>query len=206
MRRIPRPVVAALLPFSLAALAPAAASAQSIIRNPGDHVKSVEIEPHVLLVPWGTPGNDLGFGLGGRLTFPIVDNGFVSSINNSVGIGVGFDWMRYGGYCGYGYYGTDARGRPVYYGDCGKLNRFSIPVVMQWNFYLTKSWSVFGEPGLEYSFYSNLCPDNYPGSLCRSPNNLDPVLHAGGRWHFSQYATLTMRVGWPYISVGISFL
>jgi hypothetical protein len=34
----------------------------------------------------------------------------------------------------------------------------------------------------------------------------DPfVLFVGGRLHFSEGVSLTMRVGWPYFSIGVSF-
>jgi len=60
------------------------AGAESIIKNPGDHPKySVELEPHVLL-GWADLYRDNGLGVGMRLTIPIVDNGFIKSINNNV--------------------------------------------------------------------------------------------------------------------------
>ena len=181
------------------------ASAQMIIKNPGDHVSSVELEPHLVLRPLSTPHHDVGLGLGFRATVPIVSNGFISTINNSVGIGFGLDYMRYDA-CGSG-------GFDNYYYDCGKLNHFSIPVVMQWNFFLSEGWSVFGEPGLAYNIYS-YSKDNCGAVLrngnrydyCPSYNALDPVFFAGARWHFAHYTTLTMRLGWPYWSVGVSFL
>lgn len=179
-----------------------------IIKNPGDHLNSVELEPHLVLRPLDTPHNDLGLGVGFRATIPIVKNGFVSTINNSVGIGFGLDYMRYDA-CGK-YFG-------VYY-DCGKLSHFSIPVVMQWNFFLTPAWSVFGEPGLAYNIYSydkDACGARVVGyrngvvlreDVCPDHAALDLTLFAGARWHFANTTTLTMRVGWPYWSVGVSFL
>jgi hypothetical protein len=213
MRR-PLPLVAAALLSSLAVAAfSAEASAQSIIKNPGDHLNTVELEPHLILVPWNTPGNDLGWGLGFRATVPIVSNGFVSSINNSVGIGFGLDWMHYG--CGNRRY-FDA----TY--DCGSYNHFMIPVVMQWNFFLARSWSVFGEPGLGLHYLSYSCPDyidpkgvHYATNCSNSHTHLDFVLFGGARWHFSNYTALTFRIGlgglssgWDngYLSVGLSFM
>ena len=72
------------------------ARAESIIKNPGDHpTYSVELEPHGLL-GWGHLYRGNGLGLGARLTIPIVQNGFVPKINNSVGISFGFAWLSYG--------------------------------------------------------------------------------------------------------------
>jgi len=67
-----------------------------------------------------------------------------------------------------------------------------VPVVMQWSFYLTRAWSVFAEPGV----------------LARFDGDLHPVFmtQLGARWHFKDTVTLTMRVGWPYWSVGVSFM
>lgn len=192
-------VVAPLLALALVSVA-SSARAQSIIKNPGDHVNSVELEPHLLLRLFNTPHNDIGFGLGARATVPIVNNGFISTINNSVGISFGIDWMRYDA-CG-NYYNA-------YYYDCGKVNHFSFPVVMQWNFFLTESWSVFGEPGLALNYYNQSCTYDTPfgrRDLCPSHSFVDPVFFAGARWHFSHYTALTMRIGWPYASVGVSFL
>lgn len=182
---------AAVVALGLSAARPAAA--QSIIRSPGDHPDAWELEPHLTLRPFDTPDRDLGLGLGFRARVPIVENGFVKSINNSVGIGFGVDWLNY---------------RACHRGDCGRLNHFIIPVVMQWNFWLTRDWSVFGEPGLALNLYSSKCDgdDDDRFDDCHHHRDIDPVLFVGGRWHFAQYTTLTMRVGWPYFSVGVSFL
>ena len=195
MRRTTTPRFAALAPaaavVALALCAARPAAAQTIIKSPGDHPDAWELEPHLNLRPFDTPDDDVALGLGFRARVPIVQNGFVRSINNSVGIGFGFDWLNY---------------RACRRGDCGSVNHFIIPVVMQWNFWLTRDWSVFGEPGLALNLYSSDCDDDndrYRG--CHRHRDLDPVLFAGGRWHFSQYTTLTMRVGWPYWSVGVSF-
>jgi hypothetical protein len=175
-------------------------SADMIIKRPGAHPDySVEAEPHLLLRPYGTPGGDVGWGLGGRFTIPLVKNGFVSSINNNVGIGFGLDWMQYDN-CYY-----DGIGR-----YCDGFNRFVIPVVMQWNFFLSDKWSVFGEPGVSLNFYGN-CNNYYDRNGRRygsdyGCNTLDLALFVGGRYHFSDKVTLTMRLGWPYLSIGVSFL
>jgi hypothetical protein len=153
-------------------LAPFAARAdESIIKNPDDHpLYRFEAEPHGLL-GFGGPfehGN-ARLGAGFRGTIIIVDNGFVKSINNSVGIGFGADLFF----------------------DHGVLY---IPVVMQWNFWLTTHWSVFGEPGI--------------GIAANPEANRDvlgPVLMVGGRYHFNDRISLTMRIGYPAISVGVSF-
>ncbi len=184
---------------------------ESIIKHPGDHPNySVELEPHLLAAFLLVPHGGDGYGLGGRITIPLMKNGFISSINNNVGIGFGLDWVHYSG-CYYAYYG-------VGYYDCPTFNTFVIPVVMQWNFFLSTHWSVFGEPGLalEYGTWSgDFCGYYYDARgfrqsyLCgNAPNHLtvDPfIFFVGGRFHFSESASLTMRLGWPYFSIGVSF-
>ena len=107
----------------MAALTAKEARAQeSIIKRPGDHPNySIEIERHLLAALFLTRAGD-GVGLGGRFTIPIVKNGFISSINNNVGIGFGLDWAHYNG-CYYYY-------SPFTY-DCPTFNTFIIPVVMR---------------------------------------------------------------------------
>ena len=166
------------------------ADAQMIIKQPGDHPKSWEIEPHLLFRGLLLPESDNGFGLGVRATIPIVENGFVSSINNSVGIGFGLDWLAYRG---------------------AGLNQFIVPVVMQWNFFLTKSWSVFAEPGVAFNVFTESCDDyrfrdegRYRDYRCRR-NFVEPHIGIGARWHFKPEVTLTMRLANNYIGVGISW-
>lgn len=163
-------IVAASL-VAVFACADARADEQSIVKQYGEHPSYVfEAEPHAIL-GFGYPfdANNNWLGLGFRGTFNIT-NGFVKGINDSIGIGVGIDF---------------APGGPGY---------FFIPVVMQWNFWLTTHWSVFGEPGIGFT-----------NSTATHPP-LDPVFFAGGRYHFSEHVALTLRLGYPDVSVGVSFL
>ncbi|MBX3187120.1 MAG: hypothetical protein KF819_08900 [Labilithrix sp.] len=160
---------AASLAFAIA-LGATTAQAQSIIKNPGDHpMYRFEAEPHGL-VGYAGPFEPKRFegGAGFRGTVVIVDNGFVKSINNSVGIGFGADFFF-------------RRGQ-IYF-----------PVVMQWNFWLSPHWSVFGEPGIGFA---------YRGDRDRI---FHPTGYGGGRYHFNDRVALTLRAGYPAISVGVSF-
>ncbi len=176
------------------------ARAESIIKNPGDHPKyHVELEPHLDL-GWSRLYADNGLGLGLRVTIPIVDNGFVPSINNSVGISFGLDWLRYSG-CYY----YDNRGRDRFGYGCG-ASFFLFPVAMQWNFWLTPQWSVFGEPGLYV--YHGVFDDYCTGIVgCSYPTrtSVEPAIYVGGRFHFNDKVSLTMRLGYPTLSIGASF-
>src|SRR6185312_357116 len=105
-----------------------AAQADDTIKHPGDHpAYNFEVEPH-LLFGWDNVYANDGWGPGVRFSIPIVDNGFVSSINNSVAISFGLDLLHYD-HCWYN-------------GGCSG-NYIHIPVVMQWNFYVAQRFSVF---------------------------------------------------------------
>ncbi|MGH7272675.1 MAG: hypothetical protein ACREJ3_19770 [Polyangiaceae bacterium] len=162
---LPVPLVLAL---ALTAGVPSTARAdeRSVIKDPGDHPSYVfEAEPHFLLGYSGPYDNGGSPGIGFRGTFHIA-NGFVPSINDSVGIGFG--------------------------ADIGGDGHVLIPIVMQWNFWLSTHWSVFGEPG--FAFGSGRHGDFWP------------ALFVGGRFHFTDRIALTLRIGYPAVSIGVSFL
>lgn len=185
------------------------ADAPAQIDQPDAHaLYSVELEPHAALW-WRGRSHDYwddgsGWGLGLRASIPIVDNGFVPSINNSVAIGFGLDWGRYDHRCSW----RDNRNQA---GDCSS-NDILLPVVMQWNFYFTEAFSVFGEPGLairhsRWSWPNGYCDGPSGPVACDytdSDTGLAPVFFAGGRVG-NESMSFTFRVGWPYASVGASF-
>lgn len=153
------------------------ALAQGTIKTPGDHPDYVfEAEPHLSLA------YDGGVGPGFRGTVPVADRAFIPSINNSIGVGTGVEWLFYG-------HGN---------GD------LMVPVVLQWNFWIHRDISVFGEPGLALHF----------GHGDRDHFAIDPfTIFAGVRFHFSRTVALTLRLGAPEIfhhdnvlSIGVSFL
>jgi hypothetical protein len=164
-----------------------------IIKSPGDHSRyRFEPEPHILLGLFDPPGmaSGSGFGAGFRGTVVLVNNGFVKTINNSIGLGFGIDWVHYG-------HGESHCQNGVCYSEKQAVNNLWFPVVMQWNFFLSRQWSVFGEPGLAV---------RYSGFQGGHDWNPEPVFYVGGRWHFSDAMTLTMRLGYPTFSVGLSFM
>ena len=191
----------------------APASAQSTIRSYRDRPSyGAEVEPHLVL-GWIEPpgvGSGQGLGLGARGTFEIVGDGFIKTLNDSVGIGVGLDWIHYegdeltsSGECTQRVPGQN--GGTV----CTEVDGFHydsdsdylwIPVVMQWNFWLHRRWSVFGEPGIAI----RIDDMDHVGF---SPF----VFWAGGRFHITNNMALTLRAGipfviTPYVSIGFSIL
>jgi hypothetical protein len=140
---------------------------EMVIKYPGLHPNYVfEAEPHFLLDPYA----DFAPGVGFRGTVSVLKNGFVKTINNSIGVSFGLDWADKGVW---------------------------IPVAMQWNFWLSRHWSVFGEPGVTFRTGGDHHGHDHVAWL---------GLWAGGRYHFTDRITLTLRVGSPTLSVGVSFL
>lgn len=167
---------------------------------------TVELEPHGILTPFGPPRGsaDVGIGLGALVGINLAPRGFIPDIADSVSLGLGLDWVRYFG-------GRPSVGECVEWvgdspdeeicvrtrGGGGSGAYVFAPAVMQWSFYLTEDWSVFGEPGMALFFHSGATDD-------RLRVGVTPVFNVGGRYHFSERAALTMRVGYPYTSVGVS--
>jgi hypothetical protein len=142
---------------------------ESVIDVPGAHPDySVELEPEAVFV-FGRPLNE-GPGVGLRVSIPLSD-GFISTINNNVGISFGIDKDPL------------AHGRTI-----------NVPVALQWNFFLTRHWSVLGEPGVFFQF------DHHTRAF--------PQLWGGARYHFNDSVALMARVtlpNAPAFSIGVSF-
>jgi len=172
------------------------ARADDTIKRPGDHPDySVEIEPHGVF-GWSDFYGGNGFGVGGRFSIPVVQNGFVPKLNNSVAVSFGLDFLHYSG-CAYNVNNI----------GCG-ANYLFFPVALQWNFFVAQQWSVFGEPGLfiYHGFYdTDVCNGI---RFCNTPTatGVNPAFYAGGRYHFNEHVALTMRIGYPTISIGVSFM
>jgi hypothetical protein len=185
---------------------PALASAQ--IKEPGNHARySAELEPH-LIVQWnnydysyGNCAND-GFGPGFRATIPFLDNGPIPKINNNMGIGFGLDWAHSGRNRRCGYYNNG-------YGVSADV--WTLPVVVQWNFFLLPKISVFGEGGLVLQHYrvDRGVPCNN-GDFCDNgsftDNGWDASFSLGGRFLVSDSVGFLVRLGYPYFSAGVSIL
>ncbi|MFO0759459.1 MAG: hypothetical protein U0359_23410 [Byssovorax sp.] len=160
-----------------------------IIKQPGDHPSyRYELEPHLDLGFWRWgwhPGvgrdhfGDPELGAGFRATIKIVDPGFVPKINDSVGIT----------------FGADLTGCPG--GGCAERFHVWLPVGLQWNFYLTKEWNVFADFGFSLRIagdsgaYNGVHPDFF--------------FMGGARYQFTDKVAMTFRIGYPFLSAGVSF-
>lgn len=165
----------------------------------------LELEPHFVA---GTdppgPGSGSGVGAGVRASFVLLPEGFIRNVNDSVALGAGLDFGHYYGHWWYddrrdqcthfetGPNGTEVCTDTTSYG--GSYNYVYVPVVMQWNFWLTDRWSVFGEPGINLYFVSHHSLD------------VSPALYAGGRFQVARGITITGRLGYPACSIGVSFM
>lgn len=107
-------------------------------------------------------------GVGFRGTVVLSDAGFIRTVNDTVGLGFGIDWTR---------------------------DTTWIPVVMQWNFWVSEHWSVFGEPGIALRGRDDF-----------HELRADPTLYGGARWLFVPGVSLTLRIGYPAFAAGFSFL
>ncbi len=179
---------------------PAVASAQ--IKEPGNHPRyDWELEPH-LLVQWNdyAPCANEGFGPGVRATIPFLDNGPIPKINNNMGIGFGLDWAHSG------------RNNRCYYNNYNGVSAdvWSVPVVVQWNFFLLPKISVFGEGGLviQHYRYDNryACNAGFCDNGNFTDNSVDPAFAVGGRFLVSDSVGFLLRLGFPYFSAGVSIL
>ena len=205
-----------LLHLALALLAVASvlslsSTSEAQVKRPGAHPRyDAELEPHGVILWNGPFGFDEGLGVGLRAAIPLFHNGPIPKINNNMAIGFGVDWAYFDEPCNSGFrYRNDI----VYLGTDCTAHALYFPVVLQWNFYLTKMITVFGEPGLAFSYTSwsvDACPGAPSGSLCNiddSDFDIHPlVLFAGAKFMFGETVGLTVRLGFPYISVGASFL
>jgi hypothetical protein len=124
-----------------------------------------EAEPHLAVAPFNE--NKVGIGVGFAGTFNVANEGFIKRLNDSVGVGFGVDWT-------------------------GNKN-WNVSAAMQWNFWLSDKWSVFGAPGVGVHLHN-------AGDV-----NIYPAFGAGGRYHFTPNFALAMRVGFPVSGVGLSF-
>jgi len=193
------PAMAVLLGSMLAL--PKAAEGASVIKQPGLHpFYEFEIEPHMLIAWDNSRWHGSSFGLGARADVPIIQQGPIETINNGMAIGFGLDWA-FGGCDNWN------AADPNYY-DCS-YNAIYLPVVLQWNFYMTDIITVFGEPGFVIRHAWASWDYNLPsGTGSGSDSTTDAVANFtfGAKFMFGRRSGLTVRMGYPFLTIGGSFL
>jgi hypothetical protein len=201
-------VVVATLAAAVLLLSPARAHAyeQVVVRGSRPPIGyAFEVEPHLVLgtAPPG-PGVGSGAGVGVRASFVVSPDGFIRGVNDSLALGVGLDFSHYNGALAFG----DSRDQCLRFepgpagtsvctdvtSNAGSFNYLFVPVVLQWNFWLTERFSAFGEPGLDLYWLDN------------RGIGLSPALYIGGRLRIGDRVTLTGRVGYPSVGFGVSFM
>ena len=146
-----------------------------------------------------------------RLSVPIISDGPLKKLNNSLALGVGVNWAIFKESCGTYFWDgpapePDEPQYPTYAKGC-TAHQITAPVVIQWNFWITEVVSVFAEPGMAFLYErrsgTGWC-DGEPCSKKDSTTKLPFVMWGGARMAMSESLALTIRLGTPYVSAGAS--
>ena len=182
----------------MAAMAvPANASADVDVRVEGPRparyevTYPIEIEPHFSFGPDNVYGA-AGLGGGLRVGLPLVV-GHLGYIPQSLALSFGGDILHYDN-CFSG-------------SNCG-ANYLLIPIAAQWNIFAARSLSIFAEGGayLYKGWFDGCAPGDGPGCSRPADFGVLPTLAVGGRIHLGSSLALTLRLGYPTTTVGLSFL
>jgi hypothetical protein len=185
--RLATAALLALAAASFATLSPAApAAAQPPGADGRNKIDAVRFDVH------GSFGWFWALGVGGRVEFAIVPDGFIDSLDDELAISVGADAQ---------FFGWNDRSFCTGYACFGDWSVWT-PVTAQLNIYLTPDWSVFPELGGAVGFY-DCGPTNNRG-VCVTGT---PVVGVGGRWHFApERLSLLVRISYPFgLQAGLVF-
>ena len=186
-----RPAVGAITGAFAAWFAfPSLAKAEEVIivREREAAVYPVEIEPHFSFGAEDVYGV-AGFGGGLRVSIPFVA-AHMGRVSDNLGITFGGDIIHYDNCY---YVGT----------DCG-ANYLMAPVAAQWNIIFSRRFSLLVEGGAYlYKGWYDTC-----GPGCSGPSDFGvlPTVAVGGRLRVGWHTALLLRVGYPMITLGVSFL
>ena len=174
-------------------LAAEGANAQSFFGTPYAHEARFNLELHGI-VNYSFWGEAFSPGVGLRFQIPLLRNGFVRSVNNSVYLGIGLDAFFYTSW--YRDPSTNFHGS------------LQVPIMLTWNFHLAPRFTLFLEAGVAPTFgFWNGYYDNCNANVgwCY----LTPGAAIGGHVHFrapASYPAFTFRVGFPTgLTLGITF-
>jgi hypothetical protein len=151
----------------------------------GGHSDGFDIEPHLIL-GYGFdrgPGYTDGFGFGVRFGAPLVPGGILAGVEDSLALSFGADLTYWSGsYQSNTFWAT---------------SEVLFPVMLQWNFYLTRAFSIFPEGGVAFGL----------GGCSTCAFYAAPGLALGARIHFdgrAGYPAFVFRIGFPSgITLGI---
>jgi hypothetical protein len=150
----------------------------------------MEIEPHLTFGPDNVYGN-AGFGAGLRVGLPFAE-GHLGRLPQNLALNFGGDVIHYDN---------------CYYGGYCSANYMLVPVTAQWNVGVARPVSLFLEGGLFlYKGWFDRCAPGDAGCSEPSDFGLLPTLAVGGRIHVSDDVAVTLRLGYPTTTLGVSFL
>jgi hypothetical protein len=154
-------------------------------------IRPIEIEPHFSFGAGDVYGTT-GVGGGLRVSIPILD-GHLGRVQQDLAITFGGDILHYDN-CYYSAY-------------CG-ANYLMLPVAAQWNVFVARPVSVFAEAGVfVYKGWFDQCAgDSGPGCVAPSDFGILPTLAIGGRLRLAENAAVTLRIGYPTVTLGVSFM
>lgn len=179
--------------LSLAALwsDPGAARADHQIDRPFTGARPFQLEFHGGLSWYG-----FGFAGGARFGIPIVENGFIPTLDNAVYLNFGGDF----------YFVDDRRCRIIRGGAACEVGGYGVavgfPVALHWEFYFSDTWSAFAELGFQVYLPPSLFRDGYVDYYDHVGAWV--IAAVGGSLHLGDVVALTLRVGNPYVSFGIT--
>lgn len=150
----------------------------------------IEVEPHFAFGADNVYGSS-GFGAGVRLGVPVAV-GHIGRAPQNLAISFGGDLLHYDN---------------CYYGDFCSANYLLVPAALQWNVAVARPVSVFLEGGaFLYKGWFDRCGSGNPGCSAPSDFGLLPTIALGGRVHLGDDVALTLRVGYPATTLGVSFM
>ncbi len=175
-----------------ATLATASARADHHIDRPFTGTRPFQLEFHGGVAWYG-----FGFVGGARFGVPVMHNGFIPSLDNAVYLNFGGDFYFVDDRRCY----WDAAGNRCY--DRNYRFAMGFPVTLHWEFYFNDTWSAFGEIGLQIYLPPSLFYRGYVDYYGDEPGAWF-VGAVGGSLHLGEVFSLTLRVGNPYISFGMT--
>jgi len=177
---------------ALLAAAPASAQGEAPASRDDARLYPIEIEPHFAFGAENIYGAT-GFGAGLRLSIPVISGYLGRGVPDNLAISFGGDVLHYDN-C-------------YYTSNCG-ANYLMLPIAAQWNIFVARRVSLFGEAGafIYKGFFDGCGPGDGPGCSPPSDFGVLPTLAIGARFHIGDNASFTARIGYPTMTLGVSFL